>query len=64
MSFLCWLIGHKHDEDFICANDMIAFIKIKNATLRGKKIGTVDVMAKLRLCQRCLLFLHTVLHMK
>ena len=52
MSFLCWLLGHKPDIDFI-GEDYINICQTKDALLRGKKIGTVDCGYQLRFCKRC-----------
>ena len=52
MGFLCWLIGHKHDEDWI-PEDTLFVYQERNAVLHGKKIGTVQAGFKVLFCKRC-----------
>lgn len=54
MGFLCWLLGHKHDKDFV-REDIMSLYETKNAVLHGKKIGTVEVGYKVLFCKRCTL---------
>ena len=57
MKILCWLFGHKENEDIKEIDFM--FTRTKTAVLRGKKMGVVNINYKLKYCDRCgQLYLH------
>lgn len=51
MNILCWIFGHKENEDI---NEIdFKFNRIKNAVSKGKIIGTVNIFYQLKYCDRC-----------
>lgn len=52
MGLVCWLMGHKHDSDWIANNSMVVHTE-RNMMLHGKKIGTVKCGFKVLFCKRC-----------